>query len=212
MGGNSGGLQGGPGGDGPAETAPAPPLTPPATTSTTTRTTTTTAAATTPPPQSQPLAASAASAAPSSGGPGAAAVEEELFCLKWNDYQENVVSTLAELREQEDFFDVTLICQGQDGSGGGHGQGQGWGTQGQGGQVRAHKLVLSACSHFFRRLLRSMKACSSASNSNHPVIVLWDVDYQDLVNIIDFMYNGEIKASSVPSQLNISSLLTFPAK
>jgi hypothetical protein len=56
---------------------------------------------------------------------------EELFCLKWNDYQENVVSTLSELRAEEDFFDVTLACDGE--------------------QVRAHKLVLSCCSLFFRR-------------------------------------------------------------
>ena len=58
---------------------------------------------------------------------------EELFCLKWNDYQENVVSTLSELRAEEDFFDVTLACDGE--------------------QVRAHKLVLSCCSLFFRRYI-----------------------------------------------------------
>ena len=55
----------------------------------------------------------------------------EKLCLKWNDYQENVVSTLSELRAEEDFFDVTLACDGE--------------------QVRAHKLVLSCCSLFFRR-------------------------------------------------------------
>ena len=58
---------------------------------------------------------------------------EELFCLKWNDYQENVVATLSELRAEEDFFDVTLACDGE--------------------QVRAHKVVLSCCSQFFRRFI-----------------------------------------------------------
>ena len=37
---------------------------------------------------------------------------EEMFCLKWNDYQENVVATLSELRAEEDFFDVTLAVDG----------------------------------------------------------------------------------------------------
>lgn len=39
-----------------------------------------------------------------------------------------------ELREQEEFVDVTLACEGQ--------------------QVSAHKVVLSACSPYFRSLLK----------------------------------------------------------
>lgn len=39
-----------------------------------------------------------------------------------------------ELREQEEFVDVTLACEGQ--------------------QVAAHKVVLSACSPYFRSLLK----------------------------------------------------------
>ena len=46
---------------------------------------------------------------------------EELFCLRWNDYRDNVVTTLSDLRREEDFFDVTLAVDGR--------------------QVRAHKLV-----------------------------------------------------------------------
>jgi len=46
---------------------------------------------------------------------------EELFCLRWNDYRDNFVTTLSDLRREEDFFDVTLAVDGR--------------------QVRAHKLV-----------------------------------------------------------------------
>ena len=37
----------------------------------------------------------------------------------------------------------------------------------------------------------------------NPVIVLWDVAYSDLVNIVDFMYNGEVKVR----QANIQAFL-----
>jgi len=106
---------------------------------------------------------------------------EEMFCLKWNDYQENVVMTLSELRAEEDFFDVTLAVDGE--------------------QVKAHKLVLSACSAFFRRLLRM-------NPGPNPVIVLWDVAFNDLLNIVDFMYNGEVKVR----QANIQSFLAVAEK
>ena len=46
--------------------------------------------------------------------------------------------------------------------------------------------ILSACSLFFRRLLR-------ANPATNPIIVLWDVAYDDVVNLLDFMYNGEVK-------------------
>ena len=45
-------------------------------------------------------------------GGGSSKDPEEMFCLKWNDYQENVVATLSELRQEEDFFDVTLAVDG----------------------------------------------------------------------------------------------------
>ena len=68
-------------------------------------------------------------------------------------------------------------------------------------QVRAHKLVLSACSAFFRRLLRR-------NPGPNPVIVLWDVAFSDLINIVDFMYNGEVKVR----QANIQSFLAVAEK
>ena len=71
----------------------------------------------------------------SNGGAGAGSVGlDEQFCLKWNDYPESVLSTLGDLREQEDFVDVTLVC----------------GTE----HLKAHRVILSACSDMFRTLLR----------------------------------------------------------
>jgi len=59
------------------------------------------------------------------------------FCLRWNSYPATVATQLATLRAAEDFVDVTLACEGR--------------------QLRAHKLVLSACSPYFMQLFKVLK-------------------------------------------------------
>ena len=34
---------------------------------------------------------------------------KEKLCLQWNDFKENVTTSLKELREDKDFADVTLV-------------------------------------------------------------------------------------------------------
>ena len=73
----------------------------------------------------------------SGGGPGGAQNHEDMkqrYCLKWNNYQSNVTSTFKELLAVEDFVDITLSAEG--------------------GALRAHKVVLSACSPYFRDILK----------------------------------------------------------
>jgi hypothetical protein len=55
----------------------------------------------------------------------------EKFCLRWNDFESNISGAFRELREEKDFFDVTLACDDED-------------------HVDAHRVILSACSPFFR--------------------------------------------------------------
>ena len=43
----------------------------------------------------------------------------------------------------------------------------------------------------------------------NPVIVLWDVAYSDLVNIVDFMYNGEVKVRQANIQAYSSSGILY---
>ena len=59
---------------------------------------------------------------------------KQRFCLKWNNYQSNVTSTFKDLLAVEDFVDITLSAEG--------------------GALRAHKVVLSACSPYFRDILK----------------------------------------------------------
>ena len=48
----------------------------------------------------------------------------EKFCLRWNDFENNMNSAFKELRDDNDFFDVTLAYDDE--------------------QIQAHKVILSA--------------------------------------------------------------------
>ena len=115
------------------------------------------------------------------------------FCLRWNDFHENLSVAFRELRNDKDFFDVTLACSAFDEtanslelSGGGGGlQRQSHKT------VRAHKLILSACSAFFKDLLLTMNVGGGGTNQQ-PLIYLSGIEFEDLQCILDFMYVGEV--------------------
>jgi hypothetical protein len=67
--------------------------------------------------------------------------DRQLLCT-----QQCIKTTFQDLRDQTDFMDVTLCCEGE--------------------QVRAHKVILSACSVTFRHLLK-------VNPAPNPVILLW---------------------------------------
>jgi len=92
----------------------------------------------------------------------------EKFCLRWNDFENNISGAFRELREDKDFFDVTLACDDD--------------------QLQAHKVILSACSPFFRTILRRNK-------HEHPLLYLKGVKYADLVSVLNFMYHGEVNVA-----------------
>ena len=90
----------------------------------------------------------------------------EKFCLKWNDFQSTVSSSFKTLRQEEDFFDVTLVSDDEV-------------------QMSAHKLILSACSSFFKSILRK-------NPHQHPLIYLSGVNSANLAYILDYIYQGEV--------------------
>merc|ERR1712130_1094978 len=94
--------------------------------------------------------------------------KSDKFCLKWNEFESNISGAFKELREDKDFFDVTLACEDE--------------------QMQAHKVILSACSPFFRSILRRNK-------HPHPLLYLKGVKYTDLVSVLDFMYQGEVNVA-----------------
>ena len=52
------------------------------------------------------------------------------FCLQWNDFERNISEAFKELRDERDLFDVTIAVEEEE--------------------IQAHKLILAACSPFFR--------------------------------------------------------------
>ncbi|XP_066252431.1 broad-complex core protein isoform X7 [Euwallacea similis] len=103
-------------------------------------------------------------------------VDTQHFCLRWNNYQSSITSAFENLRDDEDFVDVTLACDGKS--------------------LKAHRVVLSACSPYFRELLKSTPC-------KHPVIVLQDVAWTDLHALVEFIYHGEVNVH----QRSLSSFL-----
>ncbi|XP_064076286.1 protein abrupt-like isoform X1 [Vanessa tameamea] len=95
----------------------------------------------------------------------AGAAGEQQYSLRWNDFHSAMVSSFRRLRDEEDFVDVTLACAGAT--------------------FTAHKVVLSACSPYFRRLLK-------ANPCQHPIVILRDVHDKDMESLLRFMYQGEV--------------------
>jgi len=92
----------------------------------------------------------------------------EKFCLRWNDFESNISGGFLELREDKDFFDVTIACD-ED-------------------QVQAHKLILSACSPFFKSVLKR-------NTHQQPWLFLKGVKFSNLLSVLDFMYHGEVNVA-----------------
>ena len=90
------------------------------------------------------------------------------FCLRWNDFDTNISSSLRELREDKVLFDVMLVS-GRD-------------------QVPAHKVILSASSPLFRDIL-------TRNPHHHPLLYLGGVSAANLKYVIDFIYNGEVNVA-----------------
>ena len=48
-----------------------------------------------------------------SGGGGRSGGGEQ-YCLRWNDFQANVTGALSDIRDGEEFLDVTLVSDGRE--------------------------------------------------------------------------------------------------
>merc|ERR1712126_712061 len=93
--------------------------------------------------------------------------DQQQFCLRWN-FQTNMVASFKHLRVEKSFTDVTIACDGQS--------------------CKAHKMILSACSPYFKALLEENPA-------KHPIIILKDVPFTHLTAILEFMYAGEVNVA-----------------
>ena len=92
-------------------------------------------------------------------------MNSEKMCLKWNDFKENVAESFKDLKE--DFCDVTLASEGNQ-------------------QIKAHRVILAAASPLFQDMLRNNK-------HSHPFLYMRKINAKHLLNIVTFMYHGEVE-------------------
>ncbi|XP_059487097.1 sex determination protein fruitless-like isoform X9 [Neocloeon triangulifer] len=104
------------------------------------------------------------------------------YSLRWNNYVRHMTSAFESLRSDRDLIDVTLSCEGK--------------------KIPAHKMLLSACSSYFKDLFKE-------NPCQHPVIIFRNVTFDDLMALVDFMYNGEVNVEQeqLASFLNTAELL-----
>lgn len=107
---------------------------------------------------------------------------ETMLNLRWDIFASHLSSTLDYCYEKQHFVDLSLVCKNNV-------------------TFKCHKMILSATSGFFRRLL--MK-----NDHPHPLIILHDIDHNDLKLILNFMYYGEIQVpeSDVKRLLKIAQV------
>ena len=91
----------------------------------------------------------------------------ENYLLTKNDFELCTTGAFKKLLNESEFVDVTLACP-------------------DGKQVDAHKVILSACSPFFREILHK-------NRKKYQLIYLKGIIYKDLASILQFMYTGETK-------------------
>lgn len=90
----------------------------------------------------------------------------------------SLLTSLPLLLDQSHLTDVTLSAEGRT--------------------VRAHRVVLSACSSFFSELFRTLE-------HHHPVIVIPGATFGSIVALLTFMYSGEVNVF----EEQISTLLSL---
>merc|ERR1719482_1617538 len=90
--------------------------------------------------------------------------DNENYCLRLNEFEGNAKIYWQKLQTENDLCDVTLACEDK--------------------QIKTHKLIISSCSPVLRNILK-------LNLTSHPVIYLRRVNYRNLQNLLNFMYQGE---------------------
>src|SRR5277367_3238359 len=88
--------------------------------------------------------------------------------VKWNNHASHFTKKFEEMLQRNELLDVSLCCDGET--------------------IKAHRLVLSASSPYFRKVFAE-NPCS------HPVVIMRDFHYDEVVAIVEYMYRGDTYVS-----------------
>ncbi|KAF0290672.1 Broad-complex core protein isoform 6 [Amphibalanus amphitrite] len=95
-------------------------------------------------------------------------MEEQKFCLRWDSYQSSITGVFDRLRRDGQLLDVTLCAEGR--------------------RLKAHRVLLAACSPYLRDLL-------TETQCEHLVLFLKDTPAADLQALVEFMYSGVVNVT-----------------
>ena len=117
------------------------------------------------------------------------------FCLRWDSRWD----TFAGIKDYNQFHDCTLLTDD---------------VEANSVELRAHKVVLSACSEFFANILTKELMCAHPN----PIIYIRGISTQNMQNILHFIYNGEVNMArkevdrflEVAESLKIKGLMKGP--
>ncbi|XP_035779161.1 longitudinals lacking protein, isoforms H/M/V-like [Anopheles albimanus] len=87
------------------------------------------------------------------------------YSLRWEQHYQSIVNDFGAMCREEELVDVTLRCEGR--------------------KIRAHKVLLAACSPYFRNVFKE-------NPCQHSVIIFQNVRYCDLAAIVEFIYQGQV--------------------
>ena len=98
---------------------------------------------------------------------------QQLFNLKWRNYQTHMMAVFEKILFTESFSDVTLVLADVD--------------QDTTHAIKAHKIILGASSPYFEMVF-------SEHPCQHPVVVMPpDVKLEDIQHVLHFVYRGEVQ-------------------
>merc|ERR1712129_128599 len=92
---------------------------------------------------------------------------EEGLLIQYGEFQAELASSYAGLRQDTAFTDVTLACE--DGS-----------------MMEAHRLVLASSTTFFLKVLATVR-------HPHPLVYMRGLSSSSLSSLLDFLYLGEAR-------------------
>lgn len=91
---------------------------------------------------------------------------DNAFHLKWNNHLQNMYTQLETLYSHQSLVDVSISCTD--------------------GILKAHRVVLSACSPYFESIFRD-------NYCKHPVLILKGVTSREMHALLKFMYKGSVE-------------------
>ena len=105
-------------------------------------------------------------------------VEEKLL-VRWNDFKVEAPDSQRRMWEEMEFTDVTLVTADEQ-------------------QINSHRLILSAHSSFFKRIL-------TKNPQQNLVVYLKDICLSELALLLEYVYTGQVEVGKEELQTFLAS-------